>query len=242
MKIEALYNELVHSARMYTNSINREDANDIEIGTSTLTDVVNRFMFMNKGKIENHTIEYRLIKELRKFSKAMFVKTTNPTVYKTNVQRNIDFLTWINRQIKTNKGGRKYTVAQREVFFADLGYNIGSEQNGSRPVVILQNNIGNTKGNTTIVAPVTTHQKKIRRDSGTNKYYVEIEKNGIYTRKYLDFYEIPLELEGKAGLYGFVNVMHIREIDRKRINNGCVGVATVECFEKIQKAILKNLS
>lgn len=62
-------------------------------------------------------------------------------------------------------------------------------------------------------------------------------------RKYLDFYEVPLRLEGKAnGLYGFVNITHMREIDRKRIDGNCLGVATNQCFDDIIKAITKNLS
>lgn len=62
-------------------------------------------------------------------------------------------------------------------------------------------------------------------------------------RKYLDFYEVPLRLEGKPnGLYGFVNVMHIREIDRKRIDSACQGIATDKCFDDIIKAINKNLT
>ena len=59
----------------------------------------------------------------------------------------------------------------------------------------------------------------------------------------LDFYEIPLRLEGNSnGIYGFVNVMHIRAIDRKRIDSKCLGIATDKCFDNIIKAINKNLS
>ncbi len=107
----------------------------------------------------------------------------------------------------------------------------------------MQNNTGNTKGNTTVVAPVTTHQKKIRFDSSKKRFYIEIDKDGEIKRKYLDFYEVPLKLEeNEDGLYGFVNVMHIREIDRKRIDSNCLGKATDKCFEKIIKAINRNLS
>ena len=36
--------------------------------------------------------------------------------------------------------------------------------------------------------------------------------------------------------------MHLREIDRKRIDSSCLGIATEKCFEEIIKAINKNLS
>ena len=47
------------------------------------------------------------------------------------------------------------------VYYADLGYNYGSKQSGYRPVLVLQNNIGNKYSNTLIVAPITTRDKKI---------------------------------------------------------------------------------
>ena len=47
------------------------------------------------------------------------------------------------------------------VYYANLGYNYGSKQSGYRPVLVLQNNIGNRYSNTLIVAPITTRDKKI---------------------------------------------------------------------------------
>ena len=44
-----------------------------------------------------------------------------------------------------------------ELYYADLGKGIGSEQEGYRPVVIIQNNMGNKYSPTVIVAPVTTN-------------------------------------------------------------------------------------
>ena len=158
------------------------------------------------------------------------------------LQKNIDFLSWVNKNIFINQNARKYTVAQREIFYADLGINIGSEQNGRRPVIILQNDIGNSKGNTTVIAPVTTHQKRIEWDNDKKKYYIKMSESKVEKIKYLDFYEIPLKLETKEkGIYGFVNVMHVRAIDRKRIDSICLGKATEKCFENIIKALNKNL-
>jgi mRNA interferase MazF len=51
-------------------------------------------------------------------------------------------------------------VKRGEIFFADLGENIGSEQNGTRPVVIVQNNIGNRFAPTVIVAAMTSRLNK----------------------------------------------------------------------------------
>ena len=50
-------------------------------------------------------------------------------------------------------------INKGDVFYADLNPVIGSEQGGVRPVVILQNDIGNKYSPTTIVAPMTTKSK-----------------------------------------------------------------------------------
>ncbi len=51
-------------------------------------------------------------------------------------------------------------IARGEIYFADLGEGIGSEQDGERPVLIIQNNIGNHFSSTTIVALITKRNKK----------------------------------------------------------------------------------
>lgn len=240
--IEKLYANLIRTTRSFTNSIDRRNIEEGNMVTSTLTDMINRISFMMRADAESKILENRLIKEMKKLSKEMFVKTNNKSVYLKKLQKNIDYLAWVNKNRKINLSARNRTVGQKEIFFAYLGDNIGSEQNGRRPVIILQNNIGNTKGNTTIVAPVTTHKKSINYDNTVHRYYVKIMQNGIERRKYLDFYEVPLRLENNpSGLYGFVNVMHLREIDRKRIDGSCRGIATDQCFENIIKAITKNL-
>ena len=47
-----------------------------------------------------------------------------------------------------------------DIYYADMESHIGSEQGGKRPVVVLQNNIGNRHSPTLIVATVTTRTEK----------------------------------------------------------------------------------
>lgn len=47
-----------------------------------------------------------------------------------------------------------------DIYRADLDPVVGSEQGGIRPVVIIQNNMGNLHSTTVIVAAVTTSAKK----------------------------------------------------------------------------------
>ena len=43
-----------------------------------------------------------------------------------------------------------------QIYYADLDPVVGSEQMGTRPVLILQNNVGNHFARTVIIAPITS--------------------------------------------------------------------------------------
>ena len=53
-----------------------------------------------------------------------------------------------------------FIVYRGEVYYADLSPVIGSEQGGMRPVLIVQNDIGNKHAPTTIIAPITSRFTK----------------------------------------------------------------------------------
>lgn len=71
-------------------------------------------------------------------------------------------------------------IKRGEIYFADvIGYDSqGSEQSGKRPVVILQNDIGNKFSPTTIIAIITT---KSKRGLPT---HVELHRDEINKLKY----------------------------------------------------------
>lgn len=51
-------------------------------------------------------------------------------------------------------------VKRGDVFFADLSPVVGSEQGGTRPVLIIQNDIGNRFSPTVIIAAITAQIQK----------------------------------------------------------------------------------
>lgn len=53
-------------------------------------------------------------------------------------------------------------VRRGEIFYANLNPVLGSEQGGLRPVLIIQNDIGNTYSPTTIVAAITSKIKRAK--------------------------------------------------------------------------------
>jgi len=69
-------------------------------------------------------------------------------------------------------------VKRGDIFFAELSPVVGSEQGGIRPVLIIQNDIGNQYSPTTIVAAITgqitkaklpTHVEISAKESGLTK-------------------------------------------------------------------------
>lgn len=64
-------------------------------------------------------------------------------------------------RVKTAHYDEIRTVKRGEIYFANLGEGIGSEQNGIRPVLIIQNDIGNKYSPTTIGALITSMSKKL---------------------------------------------------------------------------------
>ena len=54
------------------------------------------------------------------------------------------------------------TYLRGDMYFADLGQGIGSEQAGNRPVVIIQNDVGNRHSPTVICAAITSKMNKAK--------------------------------------------------------------------------------
>ena len=54
------------------------------------------------------------------------------------------------------------TIKRGDMFYADLSPVVGSEQGGVRPVVIIQNNLGNKYSPTVIAAAITSQTNKTK--------------------------------------------------------------------------------
>lgn len=53
-------------------------------------------------------------------------------------------------------------VKRGDIFYADLSPVVGSEQGGVRPVIVVQNNVGNKYSPTIIIAAITSQINKAR--------------------------------------------------------------------------------
>lgn len=59
-------------------------------------------------------------------------------------------------------------IKRGDIFYADLSPVIGSEQGGVRPVVVVQNDIGNKYSPTLIVAAITSQLNKAKLPTHVN--------------------------------------------------------------------------
>ena len=105
------------------------------------------------------------------------------------------------------------------VFYADLGETIGSEQKGERPVVIIQNNIGNEFSSTVLVVPITS------------KVY---EKANIPTHIFIKKKKYGLTCDS------IILAEQTTTIDKKRLRN-YIGVLSNEEIVKVDNALILSL-
>lgn len=118
-----------------------------------------------------------------------------------------------NRQ---NKNNQCRQVRRGEIYFADMGIGVGSEQNGVRPVLILQNNVGNRYSPTTIVALITSISKKMHLP-----VHHELRK---------DFSYLPQD--------SVVLLEQIRTIDKKRLRKKVSNLKEEQMKEIDQKLLI----
>ncbi len=67
-------------------------------------------------------------------------------------------------------------VKRGDIFYADLSPVVGSEQGGIRPVLVVQNDVGNKYSPTVIVAAITS---KINKAKMPTHIEIEGEKHGL---------------------------------------------------------------
>jgi len=109
-------------------------------------------------------------------------------------------------------------VRRGDVYFADLSPVVGSEQGGVRPVLVLQNDIGNRFSPTVIVAAITAQIQKAK---------------------------LPTHVEISAEKYGFdrdsvILLEQIRTIDKQRLTDKITHLDD-EMMAKVDRALQISL-
>lgn len=114
---------------------------------------------------------------------------------------------------------KDWAYRRGDIYYADLNPVCGSEQGSLRPVVVIQNNIGNKHAPTLIVAMVTT---KTTKKASLPTHYL-IRNNDAFTEP------------------SIVLLEQIRTIDKKRIKS-YLGKTTEKELLGIDKALVRSLS
>lgn len=114
---------------------------------------------------------------------------------------------------------KDWVYRRGDIYYVDLNPVIGSEQRGSRPVVVIQNNSGNRHAPTLIVAMITS----------------KTSKNGQLPTHYL-LKENPALDEPSVVL-----LEQLRTIDKRRVRE-YLGRTSKREMLAIDKALVKSLS
>lgn len=114
---------------------------------------------------------------------------------------------------------KDWVYRRGDIYYVDLNPVIGSEQGGSRPVVVIQNNSGNRHAPTLIVAMITS----------------KTSKNGQLPTHYL-LKENPALDEPSVVL-----LEQLRTIDKRRVRE-YLGRTSKREMLAIDKALVKSLS
>ena len=109
-------------------------------------------------------------------------------------------------------------VYRGEIYYADLSPAFGSEQGGLRPVLIIQNDVGNRHAPTTIAAPITSR----------------LTKKPLPTHVLLEVGTCGLQYES------VVLMEQIRTLDKRRLKTR-LGKIPTEKWPEINKAIKTSL-
>lgn len=109
-------------------------------------------------------------------------------------------------------------IKRGEIYYADLSPVVGSEQGGIRPVLIVQNDIGNQYSPTIIVAAITS---KIEKAKMPTHIELDAEKHGLAKNS-------------------VVLLEQIRTIDKRRLRER-VGALLKQDMEKVNTALMISL-
>ena len=108
-------------------------------------------------------------------------------------------------------------VKRGDIFYADLRPVVGSEQGGVRPVLVVQNDIGNKYSPTVIIAAITSQMNKVKLPT-----HVEVSAE----------FGLPKN--------SVVLLEQIRTIDKKRLREK-VGFTDEFFMKKVNEALLKSV-
>lgn len=184
-----------------------------------------------------------ITKELSILSSKLLKGKNNIHLYGKFLEENLEYIKWLNKEFNLRSSDTPPYVNKREIFYAELGINIGSEQRLRRPVVVLQNNAANAKGDTVIIAPITTYKRGDIVSDEHGELFIKSMKDGKEYLKKMGFYNILVKLEDgyKQEIVGFINIAHMREISKKRLTKYPIATITKDNFIEVQNAIIKNL-
>ena len=105
-------------------------------------------------------------------------------------------------------------IKRGDIYYADLSYGVGSEQSGTRPVLVIQNNTGNNHSGTIIVAAITSKLE----------------------RKYIIPTHCRIQAQYGLARVSYILLEQIQTIDKSRLKE-YIGTLDDKAIRKVNKAL-----
>ncbi|MBU3949568.1 MAG: type II toxin-antitoxin system PemK/MazF family toxin [Proteobacteria bacterium] len=113
-----------------------------------------------------------------------------------------------------------FNIKRGEIYYAAIDPVVGSETGETRPVLIIQNDIGNLYSPTTIAAVITEYS----------------EKKANYPIC------VPVDMDAGLKKHSIVNLSQIRTIDIRRLIGPKIAALPDEIMEKVDMALKNSLA
>ena len=120
---------------------------------------------------------------------------------------------------------KNFEIKKGDIYYAMLDPVIGSEQDGKRPVVVIQNNLANKHSPTVIIAPITTILKKLYIPT-----HIVISKNNFLKKDSTILVE-QVRVIDKSRIITFLgklNEIQMRQVDKALINAFAIDLDNIE--------------
>lgn len=135
-----------------------------------------------------------------------------------NTHRDIGTYLYQTDEVEISKVKVGNMIKRGDIFYADLRPVVGSEQGGIRPVLIIQNDVGNKHSPTVICAAITSQMHKAK---------------------------LPTHIELSAGKYDLVKdsvilLEQLRTIDKKRLKDKVCHLEQ-DVMQKVERGLCISL-
>lgn len=140
-------------------------------------------------------------------------------LHQSDPDKSEKLLEWSIRKIRLNRSfhlKNNKVIYRGEIYWRELGENIGSEESKRRPVVVIQNQKGNDNAPTTIVAPITNATINLP-------------------------IAVPINREANPNVTGTIDLGQVKVVHKSRLIGNSIDKLKNAELKKVDHALMKSI-